>query len=221
MIKAYHQVGSDEWSSEERAQAIREIRQVGMIHPASSRMDRHEMEIECFTGKNRGSTLIQRFPKATPKGRAALKELAQEKIDRLPESGFTQGLFNCLDLLSGDFELIFLRPGGWYSVDNGFVFDAEQLLKKGARFRRTDLLGGYHAAVEGALSEKYDSIEAAKEVILLEIGAIQDHFQSTGRQAIKAMKDNLTPTSEIVWRGSLPIDLALEIWSEGRLVWSR
>lgn len=215
MIKAYHQVGSDEWSPEERAQAIDEILKVGMIHPASSRMDRHEMEIECFTGKDRGSTLIQRFPKATQKARAALKELAQEKIDRLPESGLTQGLFNCLDLLAGDFELIFLRPGGWYSVDNGFVFDAEQLLRKGARFRRTDLLGGYHAAVEAALQDKYDSIEAAKEVIELEIGAIQDHFQSTGRRAIKAMKEGLTPTSEIVWRGSLPLDLSIEVWQEG------
>lgn len=179
-------------------------------------MDRREMEIECFTGKNRGSTLSQKFPKATPKANAALKELAQEAIDRLPQSGLTGGLFNCLDLLAGDFELIFLRPGNWYSVDNGFVFDAEELLRKGAWFRRTDLLGGYRAAVDAASREKYDSVAAAKANIEFEIGAIQEHFQSTGRQGIKALKDGITPTSEIVWRGGLRLDLAIEVWEEGK-----
>lgn len=216
MAKAYHQVGSDEWGPGERREALHQVLAQGRIEPASMRMDREEMEAECFSGKNRGSTLRQRFPKATKKAWAALQEIAHEKVAALPDSGMTHGLFNCLDLIAGDFDLIFLRPGNWYSVDNGFVFDGQELIQKGARFRRTDLLGGFHAAIEGALSDTYDSVGAAKESIELEIQAILDHFQTRGRAALRAMKDGLTDSSEIVWRGPLSLDLAIEVWENGK-----
>lgn len=103
-------VGSDEWSPEERAGALDEILENRKILPASYRLDRSEMEIECFTGDDRGSTIEQKFEKASSKALIALKELAQDKIDGLPESGFTHSLFNCLDLIVGDLDLVFLRP---------------------------------------------------------------------------------------------------------------
>lgn len=218
MIKAYHQVGSEEWTSEDRISALHEVLQAGKLEPASTRMDRNEMEIECFTGKDRGSTINQKFPRANAKTKQALRELAEEKISKLPVGGMTHGLFNCLDLLAGDLELIFLRPGSWYSFDNGFVFDAEKLLKQGARFRKDDLLGGYRAAIEGVIRSKHESVEIAKEDIELEIGAIQDHFQSTGRTAVRSLKEGFGDRAEIVWRGDLSLDLAIEVWEEGKRV---
>jgi len=216
MIKAYHQVGSDEWDPEELRDGLAEVLSQGRIEPASMRMDRHEMEVECFSGKSRGGTLRQKFPKGDPKVWKALEQLAREKIEALPDSGFTHGLFNCLDLIAGDFDFIFMRPGGWYSVDNGFVFDAEQLLKKGAYYRQSDLLRGYHVAVEGVLKDRHDSVDAAREDLELELGAIQDHFQSTGREAIRSLRQGAGPNAEIVWRGPLPLDLAIEVWENGK-----
>lgn len=220
MIKAYHQVGSDEWDDAARRDVLHDVLAQGRIEPASVRMDRWEMEIECFTGKERGSTLKQRFPRAKGNAWKALQEIARERVAALPETGVTHGLFNCLDLIAGDFDLIFLKPGNWYSIDNGFVFDAQELIKKGARFRRTDLLGGFHAAIAGALSDTYDSVGAAKESVELEIQAILDHFQTSGRSALRAMKDGMTDSSEIVWRGPLPLDLAIEVWENGKNITS-
>jgi hypothetical protein len=215
MIKAYHSVGSDEWTPEERRSALHEILRAGRIVPAMERMDRGEMEQECFTGPERGSTLKQRFTRGNKKARLALDQLAREKLDRLPESGLTHGHFNCLDLVAGDLELVFLSPKTWYSSDNGFVFDAQELIKKGAGFRKTDLLGGFHAAVDGVLRSNHDSVGAAKEDLEIELTAILDCFQSRGREALRSLKD-AELGSEIVWRGPLPLGMAVEVWEEGK-----
>lgn len=228
MIKAYHMVGSDEWSPEERAAALDEILSIGQILPASQRLDRSEMEVECFTGEERGSTIEQKFEKASPKALAALKEIAQEKLGELPESGVTHSLFNCLDLIVGDLDLVFLRPGGWYSQDNGFVFDAEKLLAKGAKFRPWDLLGDYNSAISVVVNQPYRSVKEAREEIEAMIDCVQGSSQYGGRSAIDIVKLAMqkkgifkgknTALMEIVWPGPLPIKIATEMWSDGKNV---
>lgn len=206
--------------------ALFEIGLVGEIKPAIERLDRGEMEAECFTAPSRGATLKQRFKKASPMVMKALEQIAREKIAELPESGFTHGLFNCLDLIAGDLEFVFLRPKEWYSLPNGFVFNAEDLLKKGAKFRARDLLGGYNAVIEGASEESFTSVSDAKRYLKEELGAIHEFFQSTGRQGIQRMKEvmeNPEPgsTAEIVWPGALPVSMAIEVWENGKKVTSR
>lgn len=218
-------MGSDNWTDEERGEAITEILSVGEIKPAIERLDRSEMEAECFTDPARGATLTQRFEKATPIVMKALEAIAKEKIAKLPDSGFTHGLFNCVDLIAGDLEYVFLKPGNWYSLPNGFVFNAEDLLKKGAKFRGQDLLGGYNAVIEGASEESFTSVSDAKRYLEEELGAIHEFFQSTGRAAIQKMKVALPPSpgdlAEIVWPGALPVSMAVEVWENGKKVTSR
>ena len=214
MIKAYHQVGSDDWTSGELSEALMDLVSAGKIEPASKRLDRGEMEAECFDPE-RGADLKERFPKASPKVMAALEQIARKRINKLPETGFTHSLFGCLDLLAGDLDLIFLKPRGWYSLPNGFVFDAEELLMKGGRFRGEDLLGGYVAAVEGASKKPFGSVASARRFIEHEFQDIRHYFESTGREAIEALR-HTRDLEEIVWPGDLPLGMAIEAWRDGR-----
>lgn len=227
MIKAYHQVGSDEWSPEDLAAAVDEVMRVGSIIPAVDRVDRKEMDRECFTDEDRGSTIRQKWPKATPNALAALEEIARTQVNKLPDSGITQTLFNCADLLAGDFELVFLRPGDWYAVPNGFVFDARELLKKGARFRPRDLLGEYVAALNVVVTQKYNSLRAARREILAMIDLVKGEMEYKGEDAYKFLEECLKGKwickdqgydHEIVWPGALDIRLATQTWKNGERV---
>lgn len=228
MIKAYHTVGSDEWSPEELSAAVEEIRKVGRIIPAIDRLDRREMEAECFDDPERGSTIRQKWPEATPNALAALEELARAKVNELPESEITQSLFNCADLIAGDFEVIFLRPGGWYSVPNGFVFDAKELLENGARFRPRDLLGEYVQAINVVVKQDYKSLRTARREILDMIALVKSDLEYKGKDAYTILKTCMkgkgvckkewSVGQEIVWPGPLPLHMAIETWVNGERI---
>ncbi len=220
MIKAYHMVGSDSWKPSERIAALREIMSVGEILPATDRFDRHEMEAECFTGEDRGSTIQQNWGEATPNALKALRQIAREKIDELPESGLTGGLFNCTDLIAGDLGLIFLSPGDWYTVANGFVFDAQELLEKGARFRPNDLLGDYSAAISAAVRNEYSTVADAREAIEAMIDDVHAWMEFSGDKGYDTMKrfEGHPTHQEIVWPGPLPVSMAIEVWQEGKQI---
>lgn len=228
VIKAYHMVGSDEWPREDLAAAVDEITLVGELLPAVYRLDQEEMEAECFSGKNRGSTIRQKWPKATPKALEALEEMAREKIEELPRSGLSRSLFNCADLIAGDLEVIFLSVGDWYSVPNGFVFDARELMEGGACFRPSDLLGEYTRALDIVVRQKYRSVARAREEILAMIDLVKGEMQSCGPSAVKVLEACMkgggicagksSTGFEIVWPGPLSLDLAIEVWKNGKRV---
>lgn len=228
MIKAYHMVGSDEWPDSDLAAALDEIMEVGELLPATHRLDRDEMEIECFTGKNRGATIRQKWPKATPKALEALEDMAREKLKELPRSGMTRSLFNCADLLAGDLEVIFLRPGDWYSVPNGFVFDARELMEKGACFRPKDLLGAYVSAIDVVVTQKYRSVARAREEIRWMINLVKGDMQSCGPTAYQVLEACMkkggicqgkrNEDHELVWEGPLPLSMAIEVWKNGKQI---
>lgn len=215
MIKAYHQVGSDAWEKEELQAAYDEVLAHGSIEPASHRLDRSEMERECFDPK-RDSDLAQRFPDASDHARTALDLLAKDKIRRLPETGFAQSLFNCVDMLAGDLELIFLRPYNWYSVDNGFVFEGVDLIKKGAKLRRADALGAYSTIIDETVKQKYPSVAVARKAIERELRDLREAVEHSGSNAIELLKEGVPGDAEIVWRGTLPLSLAVEGWRYGK-----
>lgn len=228
VIKAYHQVGGEEWPEGDLAAAVDEVLEIGRIIPAIDRLDRHEMEAECFDDPERGSTIRQKWPKATPNALAALEELARAKVNELPRSDITQSLFNCADLLAGDLDLVFLRPGNWYSVPNGFVFDAQELLEKGARFRLKDLLGEYVHAIDVVVRHPYRSLRAARREILAMIDLVKSEMEYKGKAAYKIMeacqkgkgvcKGGWSTDQEIVWPGPLDLRMAIQVWKNGHRV---
>lgn len=230
MIKAYHQVGADGWTDEQLQAVLEAVLAQGKIEPASKRIDRGEMEIECFTGKDRDSTIEQSFDRADSTVLKALKAIAKEKIKKLPKKGLTQSLFNCVDLIAGDLDLVFLSPEDWYSVQNGFVFDAEELLMKGGRFRPRDLLGNYKDVIEQIISRAqwvwFPSVEEAKKDIEEALRDERETRERTGEDGIWDLRDCMEHSGdysgeqrcqgEIVWPGTLPLDLAIEVWQNGQ-----
>lgn len=215
MIKAYHQVGSDAWEKQELQAAYDEVLAHGSIEPAIHRLDRSEMEKECFD-KKRDADLTQRFPDASSHARTALAQMARDKISELAETGSTYSLFNCVDMLAGDLELVFLRPYNWYAVDNGFVFEAAELIRKGAKLRRADALGAYGAIIGETAKQKYPSVAAARKALERELRDVREYVEHGGSTALDLLKDGVPGDSEIVWRGSLPLSLAIEGWRYGR-----
>lgn len=230
MIKAYHQVGADGWSDEQLQAVLETVLAQGKIEPASKRIDRGEMEAECFTGKERDATIEQRYEDANPTVMKALKAIAKDKIKKLPKKGLIQSLFNCLDLIAGDLDLVFLRPGDWYSVQNGFVFDAEELLMKGGRFRPMDLLGNYDQVIQHIVDRArfvgFASVEQARKEIEEALRDEREARELTGQPGIYDLHDcmegggdypdNNHCNGEIVWPGALPLDLAIEVWHAGK-----
>lgn len=218
-IKAYHQVGGDDKTPEERSAFLDQILDLGEIIPAVDRVQRSEMRDECF-GDSQGCQDIPSFT-GSPKAIKALELIAEDKIAMLPERGSTRTMFNCLDLLAGDFERIFLSIGDWYNFPSGFVFDAEELLKKGAAYRSTDLLSWYRYEVDAAVNRVYGSVKEARRGVEAAINKVLINRQSIGKEAVTLLRADCAPgkcPGEIVWPGSLPLGLAIEMWSEGRLM---
>lgn len=219
-------------SPKKRAELFDHILRLGTILPAIERVKRREMQDECFSPLEiHGAPIRHKFEGATRKAMAALEEMAQEVIDQLPEKGTTHTLFNCTDLLAGDLDRLFLSIGGWYTgFKNGFIYDAQDLLMRGARFRPFDLLGHFNSAITEAVKLNYKTVKEARGVIESMIdGEIQDRSY-TGKEGLDDLDACLAGAgdyqdnprcrrSEIVWEGRLPVSLAVEAWRNEEQVW--
>lgn len=229
IIKAYHQVGTDSMSPRERAALLGQILEIGAILPAVERVQHKEMYNECFSEtQTETSTIYGRFRSATPKAVKALEEMAFEWIEKLPEEGTTHTLFNCVDLLAGDLGNIFLSLGTWYQIPNGLVYDAEDLIRRGARFRPFDLLAHFESAIREAISHPYSTVREARNLIESMIHGELEERSLSGKAAISELRNCVAgaehyknpgcPSGEIAWPGRLPVGWALEVWQEGRLM---
>jgi hypothetical protein len=223
LIKAYHQVGGDDRTPAQRKAFLNQILDLGEIVPAIQRIQRREMYNECFTEESQGGQRIEGLLHGSgPEAREALTLMAREKLALLPEDGSTHTMFNCLDLIAGDFERVFMSIGDWYSAQNGFVFDAEELLMAGASYRPRDLLGYYGHRLEKAVGFTYDSVEDARRELESVFESVRDDHETTGKAGVTLLRADCgggtTCPGEIVWPGFLPLGLAIEMWREGRKV---
>jgi hypothetical protein len=220
-ILAYHQVGGDDRTPSQRKAFLGQILSLGEIVPAIERIQRQEMYNECFTEESQGGHSVRELLRhgSSLEAREALTLMAKEKISFLPVEGSTHTMFNCLDLIAGDFERVFMSVGDWYNASNGFVFDAEELLMAGASYRPRDLLGYYGNRLEKAVGFTYDSVEDARRELKSVFGSVRDDHEATGKISITLLRADCggaTCPGEIVWPGSLPLGLAIEMWREGR-----
>jgi len=222
VIRAYHQVGTDAVPGDDRALLLDRILEEGFVSPATERVKRAEMEEECF-GDAYVEPLDIRFQHASREGLRALREMARDVIGRLPEEGTTHTLFNCVDLLAGDLGRIFLSLGNWYQgIPNGLVYDARDLLMRGARFRYEDFLRDFGEAAEDAAGIEYDSLEEARQAVERALDHVIEEQSRSGKEGAGDLESFVSAShgqvghSEIVWDGRLPTDLALEVWMEGK-----
>lgn len=212
-VFAYHQVGTESMGPEHRVALLDVVLATGRILPAVDRLDRSEMAKECF--EEEGSRLEDRFEMATPRAMQALKSIARSWIRRLPEEGSRHTRFTCVDVLAGDLDRVFLSIGDWQgSFATGLVFDAADLIRRGAEIRGTDLLDRFDWALRNAVERTYRSQRDAKDAIQAAVDHVLENRTVAGEDALRALDDcTVFPgTCEITWNGPLPLDLAVGIW---------
>lgn len=223
MIKAYHQVGIDGMKPRELSQLLERVAKLGVILPATDRLSRGEMELECFDQSR--YPIRTRFKGARSMMIEAMEDIARERISILPEDGSPQSMFNCIDLIAGDLNLVFLSIGDWYAVPNGFVFDAADLLERGAEFRPGDILGELGYRLEEVSRWNYGTYSEARRAIEDVAKDVIRRNSLRGASALRAIKRCLKEgegdckVGELVWEGPLPLDLSVEAWDWDERLW--
>lgn len=195
----------------------------GRISPAVERLDLLAAQLRCgnfmATAETRG--------RVHPFSLDSLQELLEERLGEIDPSEVPEGertksetQFHCVDLLAGDLENVFLSVREWpewlQDPENGFAFDAAFLVRKGAHIRPFDLIDEYEESIWDALSEDRGKSPATLKRLF---ASIRKKSELSGQKALQHIKD--FGLGELVWKGSLPINWAVEIWREGTLEWSR
>ncbi len=223
MIKAFHQVGVDGMKARDLTRLMERVAKLGVILPATERLSRGEMELECFDSAR--YPIRARFKGGRSLMIEALEDIAKEKISELPEDGSTQSMFNCIDLIAGDLDNVFLSIGNWYAIPTGFVFDGEDLLSRGAVFRPGDILGELGYRLEQVSKWNYGTYSEARRAIEEIAPEVIRRNSLKGAAALSAIKrclkqgEGTCPVGELVWEGPLPLELAVEAWDGNERIW--
>lgn len=150
----------------------------------------------------------------------AVRQLVSESLEGAEAEEATQTEFQCLDLMAGDLDCVFLQVGkwpDWISREKvGFSFDAVQLIEDGAFLRRKDIIRNYHLVVERALRTwvPRDTVRSAKKRIVDGLERVRSRYTHSGRTAIRLLAEvAATGKAELLYPGDLPIDAALEVFS--------
>jgi hypothetical protein len=226
MILAYHAVGtgrfesSGDFSMYPAAALFDKIAAEGVLWPASHRLQRAEMENRCFDPKHpRGQPFTEEFRLADPNALKALTQMARDVTRTLPVHGDPHTKFTCLDLLAGDLDLIFMTVDRWFgNIQNGFVFDAEELVRNGARVRSHDVIDDIHLAIDEVCHKPFKTVSGAKRSLSNAIHRAVSAATTSGEAALEEIAycaQHPPCSAELVWRGPLTLDAAVEAWRDG------
>lgn len=178
---------------------------------------------------------------AARKSLRELKALVDYEMSLLEEFQLQEGIeatstetqLRCLDLLAGDFDRIFLSLFSWVSPGwpTGFIFDAEDLLRRGASLRDHDLIMDYKL-IMSTLVVTQPSLDRPFEERLFDAASeLFSEFQWDGENAILKLEEMESDERlrkqyefgnhngpEIIFPGPLPIELAVETWENGERI---
>lgn len=225
MIKAYHAIGTGVKTPDYReiqAELFDKIAAQGSILPARYRLRRDEMRRRCSPSKEEpgvGRELFEMCRSENPIAFQALSEMAEEVIQALPPHGDPGTKLSCLDLLAGDLDRIFLSVDRWFgNIENGFVFNAEDLIRNGAVARERDALDDIHNAIARACEKSFSTVAGARRSIQRGISLAVGRNTYRGSQAMAFLKECVERAfcgAEVLWTGPLPLDAAIEAWRDG------
>lgn len=211
-IKAFHAVPA--W-------AIESILQDGFIRPQVNRLsasywaescDRwlEDLKYDINWGEILGST----------ESSEAVRTLISEKLEMAEAEKATSTEFQCLDLIAGDLDYVFLQVGKWpdwtKSGRVGFSFDAVQLIENGALLRRKDIIRNYHLVVERALKTWVpgDTVRSARKRIVDGLERVRNRHTHSGATAMRLLPEVAsTGKAELLYPRDLPVGAALEVFS--------
>lgn len=226
MIGAFH------WVQGGR-RTLQKILKDGMIRPASERIDSGTMAAAC--------NLWFGSPAWPPNGEQALVEMINESLRHLkpPAKKLKKTMFECPDLISGDLKLLFFGIGDWpfrliedahhsiteapqkerdKVVKNGFVFDAERLIRIGGRIRFGDYIDDYQNAMHRLLVAADEPIPVVKEKVRIALAEVQTK-ELRGEDALDFLRQGqFVWENELVLPGRLQVQTAIEVWQEGKLL---
>lgn len=214
MTLAYHLVPKD---------AFQAISEYGHIVPAIERLSHEVLQNRCSSEMENLANGLKGQPVDPVAWRAVGRleaERLQEFAERSPGS-HTVTQLGCVDLLALDAENVFLQVGEWPSWASerptGFIFEAEELLRRGASLREKDLAVSYWAGIQKFVLKKFDNLDDAKEALVSMFREIQAKYDRTGAEAAKALKKRRrgSEPAELLWHGRLPISLAVDWVYEG------
>ncbi len=216
VIKAYHHV--DRFP-------VWEILKKGSILPAAYRINPTHLVGSCWD-QLYFLKEMELGEGGNPIGRAGVELLIHERVDEILEVSSQEtddtGFF-CGDLLAGDAFSVFLSTGEWGRGDaeekaNGFVFDAEDLIRRGAVLREGDLLDPYNQVTEGMAWTKAKSPKAARKVLKRKLSQIQTEYEFKGERAIQELRKDPNEWRELLFPGPVSLTWATEMWEDGALV---
>ena len=230
-IKAYHYVP---------ASAMKKVLHQEEILPSSERVDPSIFMWDCQNTMNEIRREIEFGGQvADENALEALYDWADQEVQSLEEwqreigaeETHRETQFYCIDLLAGDLDRVFLSVGNWVHwapSHTGFVFDAEELIGRGGGLRTTDLSLAYGVALQEVLMKRWRSREEAREAFEREFRkvvktntALKKEAKDWLRMSSRSLTQAALPEggrAELVWEGSLPLKLAIEVWDEGRRV---
>jgi hypothetical protein len=236
MIEAFHLVPSRE--------VMDRIAARGEILPGAMRLDPdlflEKCELEFLELAEKASIDLDVKLNTTVLG--ALKDLARESIEglrRFQRFAGAEGTqrttqYACPDLLAGDLERVFLSVQDWphwaeqVSQEerlHGFVFDAKDLVERGARLRPKDLLKEYRWALEDLLRTRMRSKDKAYVAAIKSLERVQRDGEWRGGSGIAFLTSPSMyesreqareegSTVELVWDGPLPLEWAVDVKPE-------
>jgi hypothetical protein len=216
-LKAYHQVFGEG--------ALERVLEDGAILPGIYRLDPDWVESRCEESL---AKMIRSSPGDVLGAGAAIRAQADYAIsdirkfqEILGASGFAQPTqLECIDIMFGDSYRIFLSMGEFRfgGPQTGFVYDAYDLVKRGAVIREEDFMGEYEMILNRVISGRGDHLEISDPAERLQrlVADLQEtESSSTGDLARLSVNKDAASRAEIVWEGPLPIEWALEVWREG------
>jgi len=215
VIPAYH------WVPKE---AFHEISSSGHIIPASERLDPKIFQDKC-AGELENLAYTLKGQPVDPIAWMGLGKLLGDRLEDFatwsPGSPYTFTQLGCIDLLALDAESVFLQVGQWpmWAGRNpsGFVFDAEELIRRGVFFREKDLAIAYWAGLQKVVLRKFPTVDDAETAIVSMFSDVQKKYDKTGAAAAKALKKRRRESepAELLWHGRLPVSLAIDWIYEG------
>lgn len=143
----------------------------------------------------------------------------QRSAGRRPTSQRVATTLGCVDLLAGDGNLVFLSAWAWemgYGTgrgENGLVFDALDLVRRGARVRLGDFINEYYDRIRVEVAKAPTDEDAAVRIVQGILDVQQNEL--SGDEAMLLLRRGGAVTPEVVWEGPLPVDWAIEIWESG------
>lgn len=213
MIRAYHHV---------RNVPVQGLLQKGAIFPAAFRVNPEALRGLCEWVLDPLEETVE-DEGGNPFVVQGLKLLMEDRLRRVNAVSSREtdatGFF-CEDLLAGDLFSVFLSTGRWGRGDeevipNGFVFDAEALVRRGAAVRLGDLMDGYSGVIEEMPWWDAQSAKEAGERLEKKLEEVKERWELKGEKAVRQLRKNPKEWHEIAFFAPLLVDWAIEVWENG------